>query len=99
MKTSIFKNSNKNTVSISEIFCSFLEDFWGISGGFLEAFWGFLGTVSNIINKEVYRKPQKASKKPQGSYTNFQGRNPYNIFVAISENGCPHKLIMSLTDL
>ena len=39
--------------------------------------------VSNIFNKEAYRKPQKASRKPQGSYKNFQGRNPYNIFVAI----------------
>ena len=27
-------------------------------------------------NKEAYRKPQ-------GSYKNFQDRNPYNIFVAI----------------
>ena len=26
-------------------------------------------------------KPQKASRKPQGSYKNFQGRNPYNIFI------------------
>ena len=32
--------------------------------------------VSNIINKEAYRKPQ-------GSCKNFQGRNLDNIFVAI----------------
>ena len=48
--------------------------------------------VSNIINKEAYRKLP-------GSYKNFQGRNPYNIFDAILENGCPHKFILSLTDL
>ena len=34
--------------------------------------------VSNIINKETNRKPP-------GSYTKFQGRNPYNILVAILE--------------
>jgi hypothetical protein len=39
--------------------------------------------ISNIINKEAYRKPKKASGKPQGSYKNQQGRNSYNIFVAI----------------
>ena len=44
---------------------------WRLPGSFL----GLPGDlVSIIINKEVYRKPQ-------GSYTNFQGRNPYNIFV------------------
>ena len=31
----------------------------------------------------LIRKPKKTSTKPQGSYKNFQGRNPYNIFVAI----------------
>ena len=55
--------------------------------------------VSNIINKEAYRKPPKVSRKPQGSNKNFQGRNPYNIFVAILENRCPHKFILCLTDL
>ena len=28
------------------------------------------------MNKEAYRKPKKASRKPQGSYKKFQGRNP-----------------------
>ena len=37
------------------------------------ASWGLLG---DLVSKEAYRKPQ-------GSYKNFQGRNPYNIFVAI----------------
>ena len=52
-----------------------------MSGSFL----GLLGTylVSNIINKEAYKNPKKTSRKPQGSYKNFHGRNPYNIFVAI----------------
>ena len=27
-----------------------------------------------MINKEAYRKPQKDSRKPKGSYKNFQGR-------------------------
>jgi hypothetical protein len=44
--------------------------------------------VSNIINKETYRKPQ-------GNYKNFQGWNSFNIFVAILENPCPHKFILS----
>ena len=35
----------------------------------------------NIINKEAYKKPQKASRKPQGSFKNFQGRNLYKTFV------------------
>jgi hypothetical protein len=69
---------------------------WVLPGSFL----GHPGElVSNIINKEDYRKPQKASRKPQGSYKKFQGRKPYNSFVAILENLCPHKLILSLTDL
>jgi hypothetical protein len=43
-----------------------------------------------MINKEAYRKPtgslQEAQKRFQRSYENFQGRNPYNIFVTILEN-------------
>ena len=75
-----------------EFFCSFLGASWKL--------FGLPGDlVFTIINKKAYRKPQKASRKPQGSYINFQGRNPYNIFVAILENQCPHKFILSLTDL
>ena len=49
---------------------------------FFVVFWGLPGDlVSNIINKEANRKPHKASRKPQGGYKNFQGRNPYKIFV------------------
>ena len=80
MRTSIFQNSNENIVRISA----------------LKVFIASLclpgDLVSNIINKEAYRKPQV-------SYINFQSRNSYNIFVAILENRCPHQFIMSLTDL
>ena len=68
------QNSNENIVRISAL-------------KFFVASWKLFGLpgdlVSNIINKEAYRKPQKASRKPQVSFKNFQGRNPYNIFVAI----------------
>ena len=67
---------------------------------FFVASWGLPGDlVSNIIDKEAYRTPQKDSRKPKGSYKNFQGRNPYDIFVAILENQCPHEFIPSLIDL
>ena len=67
--------------------------FWISALKFFVASWGLPGDlVSNIINKEAYRKPQ-------GSYKIFQYRNPYNTFVAILENQCPHKFILSLTDL
>ena len=47
-----------------EIFCSFLGASWKL--------FGLPGDlVSNIINKEAYRKPQKASRKPPGSYKKF----------------------------
>jgi hypothetical protein len=57
--------------------------------------------VSNIINKEAYRKPTGSLKKLPGSPKEGtkKFRNPYNIFVAILENRCPHKFILSLTDL
>jgi hypothetical protein len=48
-----------------EIFCSFLGASWklfGLSGDL----------VSNIKNKETYRKPQKTSRRPQGSCKNFR---------------------------
>ena len=72
------QKSNKNIVKISTL--KFFVASWGLPGSFL----GLPGDlVSNIINKEAYRKPPKTSKKPQGSYKNVQGWNPYNIFVAI----------------
>ena len=36
-----------------------------------------------ILLTKSPRKPIKDSRKPPGSYKKFQGRNPYNIFVAI----------------
>ena len=94
MKTSIFQNSNENIVKIFAL--KFFVASWGLPGSFL----GLPGDlVSNMINKEAYRKPKKDSRKPQGSYKNFLGRNPCNIFVAILENRCPRKFILSLTDL
>ena len=94
MITPIFQNSNENIVGISAL--QFFEASWGLLGRFL----GLPGDlVSNIINKEAYRKLQKYSRKPKGSHKNFQGRNPYNIFIAILENRCPHRFILSLTDL
>ena len=48
----------------------------GLPGSFL----GLSGDiVSNTINEEAYRKSQKFP----GSFKNFRGRNPDNIFVAI----------------
>jgi hypothetical protein len=81
MKTSIFQKSNENIVRISAL--NFFVASWGLPGSFLRLSGNL---VSNIINKEAYRKPPKDSRKPQGSYKNFQVRNPYNISVAILEN-------------
>ena len=71
------QNSNENIVRISAL--KFFVASWGLPGSFL----GLPGDlVSNIINKETYRKLQKASRKPEGSNKKFQGRNPYNILFA-----------------
>ena len=71
MKTLIFQNSNENIVRISAL--KFFVASWGLPGSFL----GLSGDlVGKIINKEAYRKPQKASRKPPGSYKKFQDRNP-----------------------
>ena len=72
------QNSNENIVRISAL------NFFVAASGFTGSFWGLSGDlVSNIINKEAYRRPQKASRKPHGSFRKCQGRNPYNILVAI----------------
>ena len=63
------QNNNKNIVRISTL--KFFEASWGHP----RSFFGLPGDlVSNIIIKE-------ASRKPKGSYKNFQGRNPYNILI------------------
>ena len=67
------------------------ENIVRISGlEFFEASWGLPGDlVSN--NKEVH-------SKLLGSYKNFQGRNPYNIFVSfLVQTMTPN--ISKLTDL
>ena len=72
------QNSNKRISALK-----FFEASWGLPGSFLGLPRDF---VSNIINKE-------ANRKPQGSYKNFQGRNPYNIFVGfLVENMTPKGL-------
>ena len=62
-----------------EIFCSFL-------GASLELFGLPWDLISNIMIKEAYRKPKKASRKLQGSgeeAKKIQGTNLDDIFVAI----------------
>ena len=62
-----------------EFFCSFLGASWKL--------FGLPGDlVFNIINKEAYRKPQKASRKPPGRYKKFQGRNPEIISLVFCPN-------------
>jgi hypothetical protein len=55
--------------------------------------------ISSIINKEAYRKPQKASRKPPGRYKTFQGRNPEIILLVFWKKLSVHKDIIKLTDL
>jgi hypothetical protein len=58
------KTSSKKT---TKLFLDFCPDFFC---SFLGAFWKLFELpgelVSNIINKEAYCKPQKASRKPPG---------------------------------
>ena len=66
---------DQNILRISAL--NFFVAAWRLPGSFL----GLPGDLVRIIIKKAYRRPKKASRKPQGSYTNFQGRNPYNIFI------------------
>ena len=52
MKTSIFQNNNENIVRIAAL--KFFVASW---------LWFPEDFVSNIINKEAYKKPQKTSRK------------------------------------
>ena len=74
-----------------EIFCSFLGASWKLFG----LPWDL---ISNIINKEAYRKPKKASRKPPGSYKKFQGRNPEIILLVFWDKLIFHKDIIESTD-
>ena len=66
------QNSNKNIVRISAL--KFFVASWGLPGDL----------VSNIINKEAY-------KKPQGNYKKFQGRNLDNVFVILVQKLTPKR--------
>ena len=82
MRSSICQNSNKNIVRISvlKVFIASL----GLPVGF------FIYDITHLVP----RKPQKASKKLPESYTKFQGRNFYNIFVAILDIRCLQTFIL-----
>ena len=73
-----FQNTNDFFFWISVL--NFFVTSLGLPGSFLRLPRDLL---SNIITKESYRKPRKASRNPQGSYKNFQGRNSNNIFVGL----------------
>ena len=51
------------------------------------ASWKLFGTFCRLPYKwhflPIPQKTQKSFRQPPGSYKKFQGRNPYNIFVAI----------------
>ena len=64
MRTLIFQNSDKKIVKISALKVV------------IAFFWLPRDLESNMINKEAYRKPQKASRKPPEGYKKFQGRIP-----------------------
>ena len=75
-----------------EFFCNFLGAPWKL--------FGLPGDlVCNIINKEAYKKPQNASRKPPGRYKKFQGRNPEIILLVFWKKLSFHKDILKLTDL
>ena len=70
------QNSVKNIVRISA-----LQSF---TWSFVEAFWSFLWAfLLMILLNKSQGSPKKLPGSPPGSYKNFQGRNPYNIFVSI----------------
>jgi hypothetical protein len=50
------------------------------------------------MNKEAYKKPKKASRKPPGSYKKFQGRNPEIISLVFWEKLIFHMDIIKLID-
>jgi hypothetical protein len=94
-KTSSKKPTKNFWISALNFFSSFLGASWKL--------FGLPGDiVSNIINKEPYRKPPKASRKPQGSYKKFQGRNS-EIFRWFFERSFLTKILqedmLKLTDL
>jgi hypothetical protein len=60
--------------------------FWISALIFFAASWLLPGNlVSNIINKEAYRKPQKASRKPPRKVQKISGQKSRNNFVGFFE--------------
>ena len=67
MKTSIFQNSNRNIVRISDL------KFFVASWGFPESFFGLpRDLVSNITNKESYKTPKKLPGNPKKAIKIFR---------------------------
>ena len=86
------KQRNYFWISVLSFFCSFLGASWKL--------FGLPGDlVCNIINKEAYRKPQKASMKPPGSYKKNSGQKSRNNFVGFLSKRWNQKDILKLTDL
>ena len=92
MRTPIFQNSNDNIASISalKVFIASL--------GLLGIFLG-LPVTCRLPYLLYYLLSSGSPKKLPRRYKKFQGRNPYNIFVAILENRCLRKSILSLTEI
>ena len=66
-------------ISALNFFCCFLGASWKL--------FGLPGDlVCNIISREAYRKPPKASRKPPGRYKKFLGRNPEIISLVFCPN-------------
>ena len=100
------KTSSKKPTKLFLDFCSevtYSFQAWISALKLFIAFRGLPGSfgdiVSNIIHKEAYRKPPKASRKPQGSYKKFQGRNPEIISLVFWKKFSDQKDILKLTDL
>ena len=78
-QNSFQKTNEIISVFLPWIFCTFLGASWKL--------FQLLGDlVSNIMNKEAYRKPKKASRKPQGRYIHkISGQKSRNNFVGFLE--------------
>ena len=92
VKTSSKKSTKLFPGICPEFFCSFLGASWKL----FELAWDL---VSNILNKEAYRNPQKASRKPAGRYKKFQGRIQETISLDFWKKFSHQKDILKLTDL
>jgi hypothetical protein len=87
-------NSNKNIVMISAL--KYFVASWGLPGSFLGLAGDLLG---NIINKEAYRKPQKASRKPMEAIKTFRAEILTIFLLLFWTKRCHQKDISKLTDI